>query len=351
MYEAGAQFIVLGMKLMFVIARQLHKIFGFFSLVLCSLILNAEEVSLEKLQSTRHYLSWQGIEPDKWSSIWLIKRYISDQAFFQMIPPNTFMPDSKAIRFDMPNAMLNRTPEEALFSQIKLLLPSSFRELEYLEKIIYDIEVNVWEKPKHPHSVWFEAMFRALQERYQKDLVPSECYLLFFDRVADLSKRANVTSTMYEETLSLQDECPGHQLLDFNRVQQVGHRDILNLISSGKRIVFVDTREQEEFDEVHLPGAVQLRLRDVNESSVKQFESFDLVVPYCVKDFRGFEVAKAIKSLGVPQVATLSPNGLRGWLAAELPVVQNNDKEAEVAVALNTCATEASRCLGGSNGK
>jgi rhodanese-related sulfurtransferase len=97
---------------------------------------------------------------------------------------------------------------------------------------------------------------------------------------------------------------------------------------------------------VHLPGAQILRLRDVNTESVKSFIDVDLVIPYCIKDFRGFEVAKSLQQLGVKHVATLSPNGLKGWLKAKLPVVKpGSSTEQQATQALMQCAMEPFMCL------
>lgn len=308
----------------------------------------AASPDFQTFSKTNKYISWQGIEPDKWSTFWLIKRYISPKAFFQLIPPNSEPPEGyNGILLDMPGAPINRSKDTSLFAQINDLLPEQHSELEYIEQIIYDVEVNVWEKPKHPHSMWFESMFRSLQERYQKESVPAECYLLFFDQLAEIAKKTNISADHYQNSLALKDECPGLSARVGIAIPALGHQEILDHISTGKKVVFVDTRENEEFDEVHLPNSVVLRLRDVNAESVKMFKDADLIVPYCVKDFRGFEVAKAIQQQGLQNVATLSPNGLKGWLTAKLPVVKPGGlNEAEAADALLECALEARQCLG-----
>jgi len=308
----------------------------------------AASADFKTFSETNKYLSWQGIEPDKWSTFWLIKRYISPKAFFQLIPPNSEPPEGyTGILLDMPGAPINRSKDTSLFAQINNLLPEEHPELEYIEQIIYDVEVNVWEKPKHSHSMWFESMFRSLQERYQKESVPAECYLLFFDQLAEIAKKMNISADLYQNSLALKDECPGLSAREGIAIPALGHQEILDHISTGKKVIFVDTREDEEFDEVHLPNSVVLRLRDVNAESVKMFKDADLIVPYCVKDFRGFEVAKAIQQQGLQNVATLSPNGLKGWLTAKLPVVKPGGlNEAEAADALLECALEARQCLG-----
>jgi rhodanese-related sulfurtransferase len=229
------------------------------------------------------------------------------------------------------------------------------RAVSYLDGIIHDIEVNIWDAPTHPHSAWVEALYRSLQARYRRDQVPVDCYLAFFDSVARLSEKTAPSGNDFSQALDLKDQCPGTAptsgpgTLDF--IPPMNHVSILRSISLGNKVVFVDTREDDEYTEVHLPGARVLRLRDVDDDTVRSLSKADLVVPYCVKDFRGFEVAKALKRRGLDQVATLSPNGLKGWLNAGLPVVRPDGLSTDEAMdALMRCAMEPARCLGDGNG-
>lgn len=305
-------------------------------------------VSVDSGRINNKYSTWLGIEPDKWATIWLLKRYQNPSAYFIFTSPNTPLPED-SIRIDVPDAEIRRIDRRSMFSQVRATISSEEPALDYLQGIIQDIEINIWDTPAHPHSPWLEAMFRQLQSRYSRDQVPVECYLQFFDAVAILAKKDNVTIGDYQTALSLREECPGLVKASSSAwVDETNHLEVLRSISLGKKIIFLDTRETEEFDEVHLPGARLVRLRDVNASMVASFSDADLVVPYCVKDFRGFEVAKAIKDLGFDKVATLSPNGLKGWLNAELPIVRAGSNEEQALEELMQCAMEASSCLEGS---
>ncbi len=302
-------------------------------------------ISSDVLRSASRFATWQGIEPDKWGTVWLLKRYVSPDAYFILAPPNTSLP-SDAVPFDVPGAEIGRTKASSMFRRLKQTLALRGHALDALDEIIHDVEVNIWDVPSHPRSQWFESLYRDLQARYARDSVPVDCYLTFFDRALDLLQNPEHTAHRYQQELSLRSECPGTTKPKTSFVQARGHLDILRTISLGHAVVFVDVREEQEFDEVHLPGARWLRLRDVSAQTVTQFKKADLVVPYCVKDFRGFEVAKAMKQLGLTRVATLSPNGLRGWIAAGLPVVMSGrSTEAQATAALMRCATEPIRCL------
>ncbi len=303
------------------------------------------ELQLQSLKSTLRFATWQGIEPDKWATLWLIKRHLSTDAYFLLTPPGVALPQD-AVAFGVSGASLRRANHESMFRRLKQAMHIESKALDGLDQIIHDVEVNIWDAPAHPHSSWFESMYRQLQARYQRDQVPVDCYLAFFDRAALLASKTDATPADYSTQLSLKTECPGLQKHQPDFVAQLDHLEILREISLGKKVVFVDTREDEEFNEVHLPGAQILRLRDVNAETVKRFLDADMVVPYCVKDFRGFEVAKSIRQLGIKHVATLSPYGLKGWLKADLPVVRAGaTTEQQAAQALMQCAMEPSVCL------
>ena len=79
------------------------------------------------------------------------------------------------------------------------------------------------------------------------------------------------------------------------------------------RVLFIDTREKEEFNEGHIPGAIHLRLVDIDKADLSRLKDYDFVVPYCLKDFRGYEVARKLKSIGFDNVFMMTPSGLRGW--------------------------------------
>ncbi len=306
---------------------------------------SSAELQLQPLKSTLRFSTWQGIEPDKWATLWLIKRHLSTDAYFLLTPPGETLPHD-TVAFGVPGASLRRANHESMFRRLKQAMNLDSRALDGLDQIIHDVEVNIWDAPAHPHSTWFESMYRQLQARYERDQVPVDCYLAFFDRAALLASKTDATPADYSTQLSLKTECPGLQKHQPDFVAQLDHQEILREISLGKKVVFIDTREDEEFDEVHLPGAQILRLRDVNAESVKSFLDADLVVPYCVKDFRGFEVAKSMKQLGIKHVATLSPYGIKGWLQAGLPVVRaERSTEQQAMQALMQCAMEPSVCL------
>lgn len=309
----------------------------------CSPALASTDINIEELKDAQRFTTWQGVEPDKWATVWLIKRYLSQDAFFNFVQPNSDLTDSGYI-FGVPEASLRRANKQSMFSRLVASAKIDNTAVTYLGAIINDIEVNIWQQPSHPHSSWLETMYRQLQARYNRDAVPVDCYLQFFDKVASLSASQSMNAEQYQETLSLTESCPGIKQHN-GLVKSMTQIEVLREIGRGQNVVFVDTREDEEFAEVHIPGAILLRLREVNENTAGKLKTADLVVPYCVKDFRGFEVAKNLTRHGLTNVATLSPNGLKGWLNAKLPISKEGDSEVQSIKQLKLCAVEPKVCV------
>lgn len=101
--------------------------------------------------------------------------------------------------------------------------------------------------------------------------------------------------------------------------KEVAPLDVAQMILDGKRVVFVDVREPQEFAEKHIPGARSIPVRDTAAVDPAELAGADLVLPYCLKDFRGFEGAKTLHGMGVRNVGLLKGHGIKSWEKAGLP--------------------------------
>ena len=97
-------------------------------------------------------------------------------------------------------------------------------------------------------------------------------------------------------------------------------RLVARLLREGRRVVFVDAREAEEFAQAHLPTALSVPLRRVADMDLSACRDADLVIPYCLKDLRGFEAAKILRARGLANVGLFEGFGLYSWEAAGLPL-------------------------------
>lgn len=97
------------------------------------------------------FSTWIGFEADKCASIWLIKTYIQPDAEIRF-----YSKDDKTIEgilFDTPTAKFRRyfnmSTYESLMKHYKIKDPA----LDYIGKIIHDIEINTWEKKVMPETI------------------------------------------------------------------------------------------------------------------------------------------------------------------------------------------------------
>jgi hypothetical protein len=95
-------------------------------------------------EKERVFSTWEGFEVDKCASIWLIKRFINENAIIKFFPRGEII--KEGITFDTPDAIFRRyhnmSTFESMLKHYKLRAP----KLIYIGKIIHDIEVNIWEK-------------------------------------------------------------------------------------------------------------------------------------------------------------------------------------------------------------
>ena len=122
---------------------------------------------------------------------------------------------------------------------------------------------------------------------------------------------------------------------------------VLEEIAEGKKVVFVDAREHPEYAEGHIPGAIDLPLRRIDDATRDAIGKADLVVAYCIKDFRGYEVARRLQELGVPNTHIMHPYGLNGWKDRGLPVATTDPASERAAqTRLQRCARHREACKG-----
>ncbi len=118
-------------------------------------------------------------------------------------------------------------------------------------------------------------------------------------------------------------------------IAKITHNEVLQSLASDRKVVFVDAREPDEWAEERLPGAIQLPLRATASAQLQSVPQDATLVAYCIKDFRGYEVARALRRAGF-NVRVMDDPGLQGWKKAKLPTAgdmpQQNDAQATQAL-------------------
>lgn len=117
---------------------------------------------------------------------------------------------------------------------------------------------------------------------------------------------------------------------------RVDARELGARVAAGERVVFIDVREPAEFAEFRIPGALAMPLRTLYTCDLSVLDGADLVVAYCLKDFRGFEGSKTLIRRGIPNVAVIDGFGIKTWKKQGLPVAGtfNGKSDAEARAEL-----------------
>jgi rhodanese-related sulfurtransferase len=105
-----------------------------------------------------------------------------------------------------------------------------------------------------------------------------------------------------------------------SRIQEVDFRDIKRRLDTRDKITLVDVREESEWAQGHLPGAVHLG-KGVIERDVEQaFPDKDApLVLYCGGGYRSALAADNLQKMGYTNVISMD-GGWRGWTDAGFPV-------------------------------
>lgn len=293
------------------------------------------------------YVTWEGIGPDKWASIWLIRRHLNPSAEIRRVPVNA--DTSGAIAFDIPGSQFIRNAKSTTFAQmVAEYVPGDHPKRQSIAKMadmIDEMEISRWGIVNGTDTDMLEEGYRNIQMSYDRESVPFACYLAYFDRVEDLltaDQKLDRSITAPElEACALSSETGA----SIDQVPEINTKEVLKRINSGEKIVFVDTREPAEFEEFRIPGAIHIPLREIADHPVSSLADADLVIPYCVKDFRGYEVARALSRRGIRDVAIMNPYGIRGWMKKGLPIAGQRGSDDPVALdELRTCAKDGN-CL------
>jgi len=103
------------------------------------------------------------------------------------------------------------------------------------------------------------------------------------------------------------------------RVKETNVADVKRRMDEGEKFVLVDVREESEWAQGHLPGAIHLGKgiieRDVEE---RVPDTGAKVILYCGGGFRSALAADNLQKMGYTNVESMD-GGWKGWIGAGLP--------------------------------
>src|SRR3982075_1006072 len=106
------------------------------------------------------------------------------------------------------------------------------------------------------------------------------------------------------------------------RVKETNVADVKRRIEAGEKFLLVDVREDNEWANGHVPGAVHMG-RGVIERDIEMNvpDTQTKLSLYCGGGFRSALVADNLQKMGYTNVESMD-GGWKGWLAAGLPTAK-----------------------------
>jgi rhodanese-related sulfurtransferase len=103
------------------------------------------------------------------------------------------------------------------------------------------------------------------------------------------------------------------------RVKETNVADVKRRMDAGEKLMLVDVREESEWANGHLPGAIHLGKGIIERDVEQRFPSTDTkLILYCGGGFRSALAADNLQKMGYSNVESMD-GGWKGWLAAGYP--------------------------------
>lgn len=106
------------------------------------------------------------------------------------------------------------------------------------------------------------------------------------------------------------------------KVKETNVEDVKRRMDAGEKFLLVDVREDNEWANGHLPGAVHMG-RGIIERDIEGAipDTSAKMILYCGGGFRSALVADNLQKMGYTNVESMD-GGWKGWLAAGLPTTK-----------------------------
>lgn len=103
------------------------------------------------------------------------------------------------------------------------------------------------------------------------------------------------------------------------RVKETNVADVKRRMDAGEKFVLVDVREESEWTQGHLPGAIHLGKGTIERDIEKRVpDTGAKLILYCGGGFRSALAADNLQKMGYTNVESMD-GGWRGWTGAGLP--------------------------------
>lgn len=90
----------------------------------------------------------------------------------------------------------------------------------------------------------------------------------------------------------------------YNR-SSVNYIQMNNMIKDNSKIILLDVRSVQEYNEGHLNGAINIPLSELKTNAIKMLNKNDIIIAYCQMGKRSKKAINVLKLLGYNNVYTL----------------------------------------------
>lgn len=102
---------------------------------------------------------------------------------------------------------------------------------------------------------------------------------------------------------------------------EIAPREVKDLLARDDKVLFVDVREQWEYDTAHIEGSVLIPLGEI-PSNLARLENAAEVVLFCHHGIRSLDAAVWLRSQGVEGARSMT-GGIERWSAEIDPKVSH----------------------------
>lgn len=163
-------------------------------------------------QTPAVYYTVDGLAPDKWASAWLLSQRVESGGVIEVRPRWALC--GNGIPFDVPGEPLRRKDGLTTFEIIAGTGFEAPPHVTQLGSVLSDLELNAWTKNGFPETTTVKHYYRALQQKFDRNNVPLECYLGFFASVAEwLKADSDSVDKLAEELESFVTVCSCDQTI------------------------------------------------------------------------------------------------------------------------------------------
>ena len=106
------------------------------------------------------------------------------------------------------------------------------------------------------------------------------------------------------------------------KIKETNVADVKRRLDAGEKLIVVDTREDSEWANGHMAGAIHLG-KGVIERDIEQAvpDTTTKLILYCGGGFRSALAAESLQRMGYANVESMD-GGWKGWVSAGLPTAK-----------------------------